>query len=519
MLNQYNTKKGKLSLNIITNISNLLLTISIGIFIVPFLIHNLGIDFYGVIPLANYFLQYVTLSTMALNSAVGRYITIALESDQFEASNQIFNTALFGNILIVTFLILILIPFVLHLDSLVNLPIGGESASKFMFCCTLIGFFISVTSSPFAVSTWCLNRFDLSNGISIARQSIYLGLIILLFHAFSATLYLVGIAIVVSAIVTAVLNYFVCRRLLSHLHVSLNHFRKDSLRKLFSTGGWITINKIGSILYYNIDLIIINRFFGVYNAGQYAAVLQLSVVLRMLGAAVSNVLGPPLTYLYAQSKMAELATYSRNSVKYLGLVMALPIGILSGFSKPILSLWLGNDFEKFSILIILLTVHLCINISVYPLFELQTAMNKVFLPGILTCIMGVANLALSLGLIAWTNLGIYGVAISGAILLTIKNAIFTPIYAALITRQPWYVFLLELLYISISTLSIIIMTFLLQYIIEIESFLKLLLWSLIICIFHFVLVMIVFLSNNERMYFIYACQRLFVKVGFSYARK
>jgi hypothetical protein len=78
---------------------------------------------------------------------------------------------------------------------------------------------------------------------------------------------------------------------------------------------------------------------------------------------------------------------------------------------------------------VLLTVHLSINLAVLPLFFINVAHNKVRVPGIVTLIMGVGNIALAVALPFLTGWGYYGVAVAGAIVLTLKNAFFTPWYA------------------------------------------------------------------------------------------
>src|SRR5690606_8766400 len=68
------------------------------------------------------------------------------------------------------------------------------------------------------------------------------------------------------------------------------------------------------------------------------------------------------------------------------------------------------------------------------------ALNKVRLPGILTLLMGMLNVGLAVSFVklGW---GALGIAAAGAIVLTMKNAFFTPIYAATIQELPWWTFL------------------------------------------------------------------------------
>jgi len=75
-----------------------------------------------------------------------------------------------------------------------------------------------------------------------------------------------------------------------------------------------------------------------------------------------------------------------------------------------------------------------------PLFPIQTATNHVRVPGILMLIMGLANVGLAVALAIRSGLGYIGIAIAGAIVLTAKNTLFTPFYAARNLKLPWYTF-------------------------------------------------------------------------------
>jgi membrane protein EpsK len=111
-------------------------------------------------------------------------------------------------------------------------------------------------------------------------------------------------------------------------------------------------------------------------------------------------------------------------------MIALPIGLVCGFSQPLLRIWLGPAFEPLAPLLLLMCLPLCVNLAVLPLFNIQMATNHVRLPGILTCVMGLGSLGLALLLAGPVGWGMYGVAVAGAVMLTAKNLVFTPLYAA-----------------------------------------------------------------------------------------
>jgi membrane protein EpsK len=110
------------------------------------------------------------------------------------------------------------------------------------------------------------------------------------------------------------------------------------------------------------------------------------------------------------------------------------------FSSALLNLWLGESFSGLAPLMVIMLCHLVINVGALPLFNIQVAMNKVRVPALVTLFMGILNLLLAISFVKYLHWGIYGVAIAGAIVLTAKNALFTPVYAARILREPWHTF-------------------------------------------------------------------------------
>jgi membrane protein EpsK len=144
---------------------------------------------------------------------------------------------------------------------------------------------------------------------------------------------------------------------------------------------------------------------------------------------------------YARSEMENLIRLSKLSVRLFTLVLAIPVSLLCVFSAPILRLWLGPSFAGLWPLMVIMVCHLGINVGVSPLFNAKTALNKVRWPGLATLLAGVVNLFLAILFARYLDWGIYGVAAAGALVLTLKNGFFMPIYGAIILRQPWHTFL------------------------------------------------------------------------------
>ena len=223
----------------------------------------------------------------------------------------------------------------------------------------------------------------------------------------------VGAGLVVAAAVTWAGTVWFWRRLTPQLRMAASHFNLGTLRSLVSMGGWVSINNIGTILYLGIDLLVVNRMLGPEAGGRYAAVSQWSALLRTMAGMIVGLFGPTMLYYYARHDIDGLARYGRQAVKLVGLLMALPIGLICGLSVPLLQTWLGSGFIDLAWLMSLMTVHLCVNIAVMPLFGIQNATKHVRTPAIVTIAMGAGNLGLAILLAGPMGWGLYGPAAAG----------------------------------------------------------------------------------------------------------
>jgi len=180
--------------------------------------------------------------------------------------------------------------------------------------------------------------------------------------------------------------------------------------------------------------------------------------------------------------------------------MALPIGLICGFASPLLSIWIGQKFLNLFPLMWLLIGHLCINLTVLPIFAVQIALKKVKIPGIVSILMGICNLSLAILFPLIFGWGMYGVAAAGAIVLTLKNAIFTPLYGARILKSSWYTFMRPIFPGIIATIAIAISSFCIAYNINPSSWTDLIICFGVISLIYASMIFFVVLRNDEKFF-------------------
>jgi membrane protein EpsK len=430
--------------NLGANLGQLGISLVAGVWYVPFLVHHLGPAAYGLIPLSTALTSYMALITLALNSAVSRYLTIALEKEEHSRANLIFNTSFWGSLVLTAVLFVPAALGVIYLDRLINIPAGFTAEARWLFIGTAAAFLLNEIKTPFDVSSFARNRFELRNLVAVAELLTRYGLVVLLFYVLQPRVSLVGFAILCGTVVSTFGAIWLWKILTPTLRVRVGDFDGEVLRNLANTGGWVVINQIGAILYLQIDVLVANRLFGPEQSGSYAAMLQLPYLIRLLGTTIAAVFSPTVLYYFARNDLDGLMAFLRRTIKCMGFMLALPIGLMSGFSEPLLRLWLGPRFSEFGPLLFLMAVHLCINVAVLPLLGLQLAANRMKTPAVVTIIMGLANLGLALLLAGPVGWGLYGIAAAGAIMLTAKNVFFTPAYGAHLLGKPWFSFAREL---------------------------------------------------------------------------
>jgi membrane protein EpsK len=444
----------RLPFNLLSNVSWMVLNILVGLWYTPFLIAHLGIAVYGLIPLASSIANYLGLMTNGFNSAVSRFLQIELASDDIRAANRIFNTSVAGALAIFAFILPIALLAAWLAPTIFHVPGGHESDAQWLVLLTMLAFATAFLAGSFAVSSFATHRFDLRLYVNVIYLIVQIGSVVALFAVLSPRLWQVGVGIFISELVALLGDVLLWRRLTPQLKIQPSLFEWGRLKTMLQFSGWVLVNQAGALLFLNIDLVVANLIFGAKTAGRYGAVLLFPALMRNLVGTIDGVLVPIVFTMYGQNNISGLARFCRMTVKFMGLVIALPIGLICGLAKPLLTVWLGPEYAELSWLVVVLVSHLCINLAVVPLFSIQSATNHVRLPGILTLFMGVANASLAVALALWSGLGYMGIAVAGAIVLTAKNAIFTPLYNARNLRLPWWTFLPNLATSVLATLAV-----------------------------------------------------------------
>ncbi|GAA4785519.1 MATE family efflux transporter [Olivibacter ginsenosidimutans] len=490
-------KKKALIKNLLSNITLFFLNGVIGFWLPPFLIKQLGVGTYGLIPLATTMIGYASLVTVGINGSLSRFLAIDLEKDDSEDANYTFNSAFTALSVILIILTPFLIYFSLNVSSFISLPDGAESDASIQFLCVSIAFIMTSFTAVFNTSAYVANRLDLVNRVSVINTFTRVLLVVCIYVFIAVSLKGYGFAVLVGSVIGSIYSYYLFRKYTPTIKINPSKFRWENLKSLLSMGGWLIVIQLGGILFLQIDLIVINKILGNVEAGKYSIVLQWSNMIRQFSLSLSGALGPLILTLYAKKEFDQMIKLSQLSNKVLTLFIACAVSVLIVISGYLLGIWIKPEFSAMKWLFIVVMVHLPINLGVQPLFSVNRAFNKVRVPGVMTCLMGLLNLILAICLVKYTNLKLYGVAISSAIVLTLKNFVFMPLYAARNMNVHWFTFFKS----SLSSIVLVGIALVLFYVypkvFTIESWTKLIFHSCALFAF-FSVISFILLSKTER---------------------
>jgi len=359
-----------------------------------------------------------------------------LEKGDLATANRTFNTSLFASIVLAIGLLPVAGALSWFAPSFLNIPEGEEMGTRFLLMCTSFAFLLNAVGSNFACSTFAKNRFDVQRIVDALGFITQIGVVVALFTGLAPNLWYVGLGVAGSAIVRQACYQVSWRKLTPELGIHRTAFDRSRLREILGMGGWLTVEGAGWVLLRSFDLVIVNTLIGVSAAGWYAAVTQWYTPLSALSGVVSAVVTPTLVASYAIDDADRVARVSRRVGTALGLAMALPLGLVMGFSGPVLVLWRGDVPHGMGAVMCVVLAPLCLLCATGPVLKVCESANRVRVPGLARVVLGGASVCIAWALVRHAGLGTMAVAVVGACALVVRNVGVYGAYAARLVSKP-----------------------------------------------------------------------------------
>ncbi|WP_430614716.1 oligosaccharide flippase family protein [Flavobacterium sp. JP2137] len=381
--------------NLYSNMASLLVNICIGILYTPYLVRELGISAYGLVPLALIINQYIGVLTDALTSSLTRFYMIAIQEENWQSASRYLSSSFF---LILGIILLCSIPafvFVDRIDSVFNIPEAVLVSAKYLFAFTILSFFCSLISSILNIVLFTLNRLDYLNVIKIIRGAVKPFLVFVFFNCIAIDLTYIGLANVIGELVILGCSYWFYKKFTHpQIKLSLGHFNKTALVSLVVMSVWVIVQSVGDLGIYRIDVVILNLFWSTKESGIIGSFSELGAYLSIISVLFVSLFGPLILNAYSQGDHEKVKELTLDNSLIIGIAVAVMVGVLIGFSNFVVTFWLGEAFTSytrwFSIKLILLPFYTAAGFFV----NVTRSWNKVRFPALMTVLFGLLNFAL-----------------------------------------------------------------------------------------------------------------------------
>lgn len=309
----------------------------------PYVVNTLGPERYAVLAIVRILLGYFSVLDLGLGRATTKFVAEALARREPQRIGAIVGTS----VLLVGLLGLggaILFGFLTPslADRFFTIPADARSEMRLVLYASAAGVFVALARSAFVGVLEAYQRFDLLNLIYIpsAALSALVPVIVLLM---GGGLLAVVVAMVATEVAVLCVYPLVCLRAapeLRRLSVDM-----PMMRPMFVFGGWLTVQNIVSWLLQYLEPTLIAVLLPLAEVTFYSVPNSAATVLAMLPASIMPVLFPAFTALGVLDKVrgGELCW---RWLRYLTLLLCLPMLLLIVFGEELLVLWLGPNFTR-----------------------------------------------------------------------------------------------------------------------------------------------------------------------------
>lgn len=435
------SEKKKTMISLITAVLALCVSVLINFFLSHFVVKEMGEEANGFAQLANNFVSYAMLFTVALNSMAGRFMSIAYYRGEENKCRKYYSSVFVGNIVIIGILVMPAVICVLKLNSLINIDTANTSHVKILFACVFLNFFASQYVSLFSLAFFVRNAQYLQNTINMMRVLLNAVGLLAMFTLMVPKIYYISLVGLVLTIMSVPVVFLYKRKLLPNIGFSTKYFDIKCIRELLASGVWNAITQCGNLLMTGFDLLLSNLLLSPGRMGVLAIAKTVPTVITSLGVSVNSTFAPDLTMSYTRGDKAQVLASLRYSVKCSSFVMSIPLMMLCVYGTNFYTLWMPTMNPKELSLLSALTCCAFIPLSgTQTLYNVFTVTNKLKVNSISIVVGGIINVITVCLLLRFTSLDLYAVAGISSLVSILRNMIVTVPYSAYVLGLKKYVF-------------------------------------------------------------------------------
>lgn len=421
----------RLAISIVSNVLSVAVSLGVSFLLTPYLLRTLGKEAYSFYPLANNFVSYMTIITLALNSMASRFITIEIVRGNEQKAHTYFSSVFFSNVILSAVLLIPMVLITVFVDAVLNVPSDLIGDVKALFALVFLAMVINLISSVFGIATFAKERMDLRAYREIGQNVIRATVFVLLFSLYSPSIVFLGVVAVAVAFGNGCVQYAFTRKLLPEYHVHVKEFDWHAVLELVKSGIWNSVNNLGSILTMSLGVLLANKFIGTSESGDITIVQTLPQFMTSVICAVYGVLLARISVVYAKGDKNATQQTVINTQKILGVICTVPAAMSIVYGEYFFRLWIPNeDAHYLQLLSIISVIPVLLHSTMWTVYGLNVTNNKIRTPALVLIGTGMSSVLITLILLKTTTWGVFAVTGVSSFCNTLFYLVFIPMYAA-----------------------------------------------------------------------------------------
>ncbi len=455
----------------------------VSFFIVPIVKERVGDGAYGFISIADNFVQYAQIITIALNSMASRFITMKIYEKNYKKANQYFNSVIIADVFIALVFIIPGTYITLNVDKIFDVPAELVGDVKILFGFIFANFGLTIITTAFGNAAYIRNKLYISSAVTIFSTILRAVLIFSVYSLLPPFVFYMGMIPLIITLIVSVINVNLTKKLVPELKFSKKYFDFGAIKELVSSGIWNSIVKLGQVLLDGLDVLVANLFIGASAMDTLAISTTMPSMISSCMSILAGVFAPSFNISYAKKEYNILLKDIKQSIKIMSMITNIPIAVLTVFGVHFYKLWLplenANTLYLISVIVVFKYV---ISGGINSLINITTVTNKLKVGAIAVLSSGILSIAFTFLMLNITDLGIYVIAGGSTIFSIARNLIYLVPYSAICLGLKWYTFYIDVLKAIISYLVMVVVGTLLVPLVTINSWFSLAFYVVLFCI-------------------------------------
>ena len=403
---------------------------------VPLFLECLDKTRYGIWVTIMSLVNWIGFFDIGIGQGLRNLLAKSLAEENYIEAKKVVSTAYVAMILIFAFIMVIFVfiyPFI-NWYKIFNAPVDMASEINTLILIVVLMMCMNFILGIFKSVLLAYQMPDVTSNMNLAIQSISL-LTIFIFYLSGKISSLIGIGsilVIIPVLVYVFYTFKYFRGRFKRVLPSLRFFEKKMVRQILTLGAAFFIIQISNLFLFQSNNIIISNIIGPEAVPEYYIVNKYLSILLFAFTIITTPFWSAVTDAYTKKDIAWIKNVKSKLVRiYCGFILLAIVMII--ISPLFFNIWLGDKMEISTYLVILLSVFLLLQMYSNIFLSIINGIGKIKLQFYISILL--PFIYVPLAIVMGKNMGIYGVVISGIIMMLIYVIIYPIQYYKIISNE------------------------------------------------------------------------------------